>query len=169
MSVYTVSYSEKSIAVFGQTSPIKDHLASIGGKFNPGLTNPQTKNREAGWIFSKTKQTDVQALVDKAVQGQLQPLETKPTEKVVKTKSEVPEFLFTKEMYLALVSRIERLENENANILEFLKSNKIDTESINVSIQPARKTTKKQIKKDESEEEFEEEEKQSIQKKSFLF
>ena len=169
MSVYTVSYSEKCIAVFGQTSPIKDHLASIGGKFNPGLTNPQTKNREAGWIFSKTKQVDVQALVDKAVQGQLQPLETKLVEKVVKTKSEAPEFLFTKEMYLALVSRIERLENENANILEILKSNKIDTDSISVSIQPTKKTVRKPIKKEESEEEFEEEEKQSIPKKSFLF
>ena len=169
MSVYTVSYSEKCIAVFGQTSPIKDHLASIGGKFNPGLTNPQTKNREAGWIFSKTKQTEVQSLVDKAVQGQLQPSEVKPTEKITKTKSEAPDFLFTKEMYLALVSRIERLENDNANLLDILRSNKIDMDSINVSIQPPKKVVKKQIKKEESEEESEEEEKQSIPKKSFLF
>jgi hypothetical protein len=168
MSVYTVSYSEKCIAVFGQTTPIKDHLASIGGKFNPGLTNPQTKSREAGWIFSKTKQADVQTLVDKAVQGQLQPLEIKPVEKAVKTKSEIPDFIFTKEMYLALVSRIERLENENANMLDILRSNKIDTDSINVSIQPVKRTAKKQVQKEESEEESEEE-RQSIPKKSFLF
>ena len=169
MSVYIVSYSEKSIAVFGQTIPIKDNLAFIGGKFNPGLTNPQTKAREAGWIFSKTKQADVQTLVDKTNQGQLQQVEVKPVEKVSKIKSEAPEFLFTKEMYLALVSRIERLENENANLLDIVRTKNFEIESNNIPVQPQKKAVKKQVQKEESEEETEEEEKQSIPKKSFLF
>lgn len=50
-----VDYSEKSIAVFGDTKAIKDQLKDLCGRFNPAL-NYNGKKR-AGWIFSK-KQTD---------------------------------------------------------------------------------------------------------------
>jgi hypothetical protein len=53
-----VTYSEKAFAIFGNTKPIKDLLKSLGGKFNAYLTNPTTKEKIAGWIFSN-KQMEV--------------------------------------------------------------------------------------------------------------
>lgn len=50
-----VDYSEKAIAVFGDTKAIKDQLKELGGRFNPSLT--YNGEKRAGWIFSK-KQTD---------------------------------------------------------------------------------------------------------------
>ena len=38
-------YTEKSIAVFGNTQPIKDKLKELGGKFNANLRG------QPGWIF----------------------------------------------------------------------------------------------------------------------
>lgn len=49
--IYIVSYSEKAIAVYGNTRPIKETLMQMGGKFNRKLTiNDQVC---AGWIFPK--------------------------------------------------------------------------------------------------------------------
>jgi len=47
-----VDYSEKAIAMFGDTKPIKDELKLLGGRFNPKLTHDGEK--KAGWIFSKS-------------------------------------------------------------------------------------------------------------------
>lgn len=46
-----VDYSEKAIAVVGDTREIKDILKQHGGRFNPSLTVDGSKC--AGWIFSK--------------------------------------------------------------------------------------------------------------------
>lgn len=48
-----VDYSEKAVAVFGDTKTIKDELKSIGGKFNPRLN--YNGGKRAGWIFPKSK------------------------------------------------------------------------------------------------------------------
>lgn len=50
-----VDYSEKAIAVFGDTKAIKEQLKELGGRFNPSLN--YNGEKRAGWIFSK-KQTD---------------------------------------------------------------------------------------------------------------
>lgn len=50
-----VNYSEKAIAVFGDTKAIKEQLKELGGRFNPSLNYNEEKR--AGWIFSK-KQAD---------------------------------------------------------------------------------------------------------------
>ena len=54
-AIEIVDYSEKAIAVFGDTKTVKDQLKSLGGRFNPSLKHNGAKR--AGWIFSK-KQTD---------------------------------------------------------------------------------------------------------------
>lgn len=54
-TIEIVDYSEKAIAIFGDTQKIKDQLKSLGGRFNPSLKHNGVKR--AGWIFSK-KQTD---------------------------------------------------------------------------------------------------------------
>lgn len=56
-----VDYSEKAIALFGDTKPIKDLLSAMGGKFNPRLTYKKTK--KAGWIFSKTKREELEGVL----------------------------------------------------------------------------------------------------------
>ena len=51
---FLVQYSDKSIAVFGNTFPIKDQLKALKGKYNKHLTYDNTK--VSGWIFgSKIK------------------------------------------------------------------------------------------------------------------
>ena len=56
-----VDYSEKALAVFGDTRPIKDQLLALGGRFNPKLSH--NGGKEAGWIFSKSKENELQNLL----------------------------------------------------------------------------------------------------------
>ena len=63
-----IDYSEKAIAVTGDTKPIADKLKAIGGRFNPRLSCGP------GWIFSKKAEAEVRALLSgsdvKEVKGQ---------------------------------------------------------------------------------------------------
>lgn len=59
-----VDYSEKAIAVFGDTKPVKEQLKELGGRFNPSL-NYQGEKR-AGWIFSKKQADKVRKLIKPA-------------------------------------------------------------------------------------------------------
>jgi len=56
-----VDYSEKAIALFGDTKPIKDLLSAMGGKFNPRLAYKEGK--KAGWIFSKAKREELEGVL----------------------------------------------------------------------------------------------------------
>lgn len=53
--VSIVDYSEKAIAVIGETRPLADTLKELGGRFNARLSCG------AGWIFSKRKEAEVRA------------------------------------------------------------------------------------------------------------
>lgn len=53
--VQIIDYSDKAIAVVGDTRAIKETLKSLGGRYNPHL------NCGAGWIFSKKKEQEVRA------------------------------------------------------------------------------------------------------------
>jgi hypothetical protein len=57
-----VDYSEKAIAIFGDTKAIKDQLSAMGGRFNMYLTLNGKKC--AGWIFQKSKEDDLRRLVN---------------------------------------------------------------------------------------------------------
>lgn len=52
-----VDYSEKAIALIGDTKSIKEQLKAIGGRFNARLSCG------AGWIFSKKKENELKALL----------------------------------------------------------------------------------------------------------
>jgi hypothetical protein len=56
-----VDYSEKAIAVFGDTKPVKDKLMALGGRFNPKLNHEGGKR--AGWIFGKARENDLKNLL----------------------------------------------------------------------------------------------------------
>lgn len=57
-----VDYSQKSIALFGDTKPIKDLLLVLGGRFNPRLTHNGEK--KAGWVFQTTKREELEAIIN---------------------------------------------------------------------------------------------------------
>lgn len=56
-----VDYSEKAVAVFGDTKAIKDQLKELGGRFNPALK--YNGEKRAGWIFSKKQADKVRELL----------------------------------------------------------------------------------------------------------
>ena len=60
-NVFLIDYSEKAIAVYGDTKPIKDKLLSLGGKFNMNLTISGVKR--PGWIFSKKHRAAIEDLI----------------------------------------------------------------------------------------------------------
>lgn len=53
-----IDYSEKAIAIVGDTRAIKDTLKTLGGRFNAHLTCG------AGWIFSKSKEDAIKATLN---------------------------------------------------------------------------------------------------------
>jgi hypothetical protein len=57
-----VDYSEKAIALFGDTKEIKDLLKTMGGKFNPRLVYKGSKR--AGWIFSISKKNELNTVLN---------------------------------------------------------------------------------------------------------
>ncbi len=136
-SIFIVDYTEKAIAVFGDTKIIKDHLAGLGGKFNPSLKGDNDDKR-AGWIFPKTKRSEVQSLLEKSKKGELPTLNSEENssskphafepKRTVKNDSE---FILTKEMYLSLVTRIEKLETELSLTKKIIfKENNSSTSSV---------------------------------------
>ncbi|KAJ3186765.1 hypothetical protein HK101_009629 [Irineochytrium annulatum] len=66
--IFVTDY-KKSIAVFGDTKPIRTILKQMGGKFNNSLT--YNTKRRAGWIFSPKMRGEVEALIEKHKAGTL--------------------------------------------------------------------------------------------------
>lgn len=56
-----VDYSEKAIAVFGDTKEVKDLLKELGGRFNPSLN--YNGEKRSGWVFSKKQADKVKELI----------------------------------------------------------------------------------------------------------
>ena len=123
MSISIVNYSEKAIAVFGNTKDIKDHLAALGGKFNPSLK--QNDERVAGWVFPNSKKEEVRKIITSFSQGTLGEPPKKVEKATASSSAPAESFTISKEMFLALVSRIETLEAELAiskKVIEKLSS-----------------------------------------------
>lgn len=59
--IEVVDYSEKAIAVFGETKAIKEQLKELGGRFNTSLN--YNGEKRAGWIFSKKQADKVKELI----------------------------------------------------------------------------------------------------------
>jgi hypothetical protein len=162
-----IDYTEKAIAVIGDTKLFKDTLSSLKGKFNPSLRDPNNKeNKIAGWIFPKTKKDEIEKVISDANSGKIQASSSVSADDDKKkniiskafsstsTSSNENEFKITKEMYLALITRIEKLESENGILLSKLGIiDKKEIETKNVE-----QTRKINIKcKEESDDESDEE------------
>lgn len=70
-----VDYSEKAVAVFGETMGIKEQLKALGGKFNPSLRYGNGKR--AGWVFPKARREELERLASPGtVQTETEPVNT---------------------------------------------------------------------------------------------
>ena len=85
-------YTEKSIAVFGNTQPIKDKLKELGGKFNSNLRG------QPGWIFVVSARPRIEQYISSL------PDELPVVEKSVATPRSKDDII------QSLISRIEALE-----------------------------------------------------------
>lgn len=139
MSLYIVDYSERAIALFGETSQYKDNISAIGGKFNASLKNNDQKL--AGWIFPKSKKSEVEKLLNSIKEGTL----TRTEMKEPYIKKNISEEYVSRKDFMTLLSKVERLEQENDRILKLL----------NIKVQ----SNNKQEEYDEEDEDEEEEEK----------
>lgn len=145
-------YSDKAIAVFGESKPYKESLMGIGGKFNNSLKY-DNDNRRPGYIFPKTKRSVVEKLLDDIKRGDVKKLETTPqyikaSTSHTTTSLSSSEFVERKS-FLALLTRLEVLEQKVA-MLEGPKQS-----SVSQTKQPTA-----QVEFDDCEEEDDEEEKQ---------
>ena len=91
-----IQYTERCIAVIGDTKPLKDQLKQAGGKFNPYLkVNGSTV---AGWVFSVNRKDQIAGIID-GVTIEAQTIEVKPEQKLIEpmkakkpTREKQPEF-----------------------------------------------------------------------------
>lgn len=59
-----VHYSEKCIALFGDTKPIKEELKALGGRFNNNLRPFGEESRVPGWVFPKKCEEAIKELIN---------------------------------------------------------------------------------------------------------
>jgi hypothetical protein len=130
-SLEIVDYTEKSVAVFGDTKSFKEELLKLGGKFNGSLT--RNGEKVAGWIFSKANKEKLNNLNTSILKGEVKAVEYTETPRYVEYK-----------MFLELVTRVERLE---AQLYKLGGSN-----MVTVSVKNKVNKVNKKEEKEESEE-----------------
>lgn len=111
------NYTERSLVVRGDTKEFKEALIELGGKYNAFL-NDKNGGKAPGWIFPLTKKPILEELQTKISNGKIVPTVVSSGSSSLPTTKSQKEM--TWEMYLSLVSRVERLEAE----LSQLKQNK---------------------------------------------
>ena len=109
MAITIENYSEKAIAVFGDTTAIKDKLLEMGGKFNNNLRG------RAGWVFPKSKEKALStALATNVETSSSCSREAEEDEEiVVKPKrllKPTSEKVSVESMLLNIIERLERIE-----------------------------------------------------------
>lgn len=126
------NYTERAIAVFGETKLYSKKLLELGGKFNMNLNyrldkslikTTRSDGKEPGWIFPKTKLSSIEAFVKNppkvTEEKKLECDERREYPQESKTKeSKVTEdndkIMLSREQFMNLVSTVNRLEQEVA-------------------------------------------------------
>jgi hypothetical protein len=167
MSLFIVDYTEKAIAVFGETKSYKNKLSEIGGKYNASLTHENEK--KAGWIFSKAKRDIVKQTVMDINEGKVPKEESLGSNKkkdsnsddekkdnrpytnnsmsnsqgslnLQNLKEELLKEFIPKKDFMNLVSKVERLEQEIA-ILKGGKEGFSSSKDTPSGLNPSKKNT----------------------------
>jgi len=68
MSIQIEQYTDRSFVVRGQTTPIKEGLKRLGGKWNSRLTDKKTSEKFGAWIFPVSKIKEVEAWIDNPIE-----------------------------------------------------------------------------------------------------
>ena len=145
-------YSEKAIAVFGDTKPISERLGAIqGSKFNPCLRGVG-ENKRPGWIFPKTRRSEVESLLQ-TIQQELKSGDFKPSQTDSSTKPKTIKSVASSSSSAdsSVLSRIEILEAKVETLTKTLSSLKTHTP-------PSDSSTKPKVSKTWADEEDEDEE-----------
>jgi hypothetical protein len=106
MAITIENYSEKAIAVFGDTTAIKDRLLEMGGKFNTNLRG------RSGWVFPKSKEKVLTTALSTNVETSSRDAE-EDEENVVKPKrllKPTSEKVSVESMLMNIIERLERIE-----------------------------------------------------------
>jgi hypothetical protein len=137
MSLIVQDYGDKAIVVFGDTRVIKDELKEMGGKYNPKLGEEQ----KPGWVFSKTKKDVVNEFIKQDINsGKIKKdsYESKPRATVTdpyKKPTTSSDITVPKELLSNLISRVEILETELANIKIIVLSNHTSNSNSNNKVE----------------------------------
>ena len=115
-----IQYTERCIAVIGDTKPLKDQLKQAGGKFNPYLkVNGSTV---AGWVFSVNRKDQIAGIIE-GVTIEAQPIDVKPEQKPIETIKPI------KEQKIKVFLKGEESELKNGEI--FRPTEEINIEDFN--------------------------------------
>jgi hypothetical protein len=134
-----VPYSDLSIVLIGETFSIKDKIKTLGGTFNKSLS--VENNKIPGWVFPKTKESEVEELV-KSVNNNKSSSSTNKTVQQNDIKGPISiDPKITHEMFANLLNKYEMLE-ARVNYLEkqSLKSSRPATASTSSSTKFTKKT-----------------------------
>jgi hypothetical protein len=100
------------LVVVGDTYAYRDTLKTMGGIWNSNLKMGESSVK--GWVFPKIKLVEINEFIKKASDGKVKPLE----------KSASQSSSISQKDFLSLISRVERLETELAQ----LKSSRVHPE-----------------------------------------
>jgi hypothetical protein len=123
--VLDTNYTERAIAVFGETKPYSKKLLDMGGKFNMNLNyrldktlikTTRSDGKEPGWIFPKTKLSTVEAFVKNPPKITEEKTEYSQESKTKESKvtEDNDKIMLSREQFMNLVSTVNRLEQEVA-------------------------------------------------------
>ena len=130
-------YSEKAIAVFGDTKPISERLGAIqGSKFNPCLRGVG-ENKRPGWIFPKTRRSEVESLLQ-AIQQEVKTGDFKPSQSDLSNKPKTTKTFASASSSVdsSVLSRIEILEAKVETLIKALSALKTNTPPSDISTKP---------------------------------
>lgn len=152
-TVFIHDYTEKAIAVFGNTKSYIDDFTKIGGKFNQNLK--YNGSTSPGWIFPRTKYQTVKKVVDDINNGSVKPKEyekkeyvKKEEKKEAKVSSDDKTVVLKKEEFMFIMNSLSKLEKE----VNELKIKIYGEDKSKITAYMKQPVKKQEIKKEESDE-----------------
>jgi len=146
--MYLENYGERLILVKGNAYPFKDELKSLGGKWNPD---------QKAWSFQKSMKDEL----DQFIEENGGESKKAPAKKNTFISNNNNKDLITKKEFLALLTRVERLEQLMGHSLG-TNNKKLDVPKVfEINKQKVDEKVEKKVvekKKEESEDEESEEE-----------
>ncbi len=148
-----IDYSEKAIALIGDTFSIKDKIKQIGGTFNKSLHIDNST--VPGWIFPINKKNDVEELV-KSTPVSTKSTTSKQSYNTNDHKSSISiDPKITHEMFANLLNKYEMLEARVQYLEDQLGCKQSSSKKIINVLPKSNKQTKKTESSDDEEEEKE--------------